>query len=335
MPARSSTPRVGAGAACRLRRRPAAVARAAARSASQPKRDPRCRCQPPVPTTSCTQSTVDGRELVEVLVADRERRHQHDDVAERADQHAALGGRAGRPRSRYAEPRDATSMPVIVPQRRTSTHAVAACDSGASSAPSRSPTRAACCDRLALGHQLEVGQRGRAGQRVGRCRCGRGRRCGRFPAPRGRRRRPPRSPAPPTAAGSRPVTPLPQVSRSGATPACSTAHIVPVRPMPVATSSAIISAPAASRQLAARRAGTSASWVSMPAGGLHHRLDDHGADLRRLRRRAASRSAASAVGGADRDAGDGIWRVSSRIGRYVAWNVSMPPTLTAPSVSPW
>ena len=28
-------------------------------------------------------------------------------------------------------------------------------------------------------------------------------------------------------------------------------------------------------------------------------------------------------------------RVSSRIGRYVAWNSSMPPTLTAPSVSPW
>ena len=36
-----------------------------------------------------------------------------------------------------------------------------------------------------------------------------------------------------------------------------------------------------------------------------------------------------------RSPGEPTVTVSSSSGRYAAWNSSMPPTLTAPSVSPW
>ena len=76
------------------------------------------------------------------------------------------------------------------------------------------------------------------------------------------------------------------------TPACSTAHIRPVRPMPVATSSTTISAPNSSHR--ARHAAQEGHVVGEhPAGRLHHRLDHHRADLRRPRARAAARSSAS------------------------------------------
>ena len=74
-----------------------------------------------------------------------------------------------------------------------------------------------------------------------------------------------------------------------------------------------------------------------PAGGLHQRLDDDRADLAgRVLERAAHLG--EHLGGPRRRAswpgastpGEDTVRVSSRIGRYVAWNSSMPPTLTAP-----
>ena len=64
-------------------------------------------------------------------------------------------------------PTDATSMPVMVPTRRTS-RTPSYVSRPLVSSPIRSPTRGRVLDRAALGHQVEVGDRRGAAQRVGR-----------------------------------------------------------------------------------------------------------------------------------------------------------------------
>ena len=272
-------------------------------------------------------------------VTDRQRRHQHDDVAE---------GRTHTPRRRAAwqtakpvrSPTGATSMPVMVPIRRISTHPVVGREPGRQLAdPLADAGRP--LDRPALGHQVEVRDRGRAAQRVrgvgvaveeGAClgRCAEERLVDVLARQHRRQRQVAAGQA--LAAGH-------QVGRDPGV--LDRPHAARSRPMPVATSSTTIRAPNSS-QSAAHAAQERRVVGEHAAGGLHHRLDDDRAHLARRRRRVrcASRRAPRPPGRpATGRASAGRERtpcvVSSRIGRYVAWNRSMPPTLTAPSVSPW
>ena len=74
------------------------------------------------------------------------------------------------------------------------------------------------------------------------------------------------------------MIPLARQSRSGATPSCSQANIVPVRPKPVATSSQISSTPWRVAELA-DRAQVAGRLDQDPGRALDQRLDDHRRDL--------------------------------------------------------
>ena len=74
------------------------------------------------------------------------------------------------------------------------------------------------------------------------------------------------------------MRPLPRQRKSGATRSCSQANIVPVRPNPVATSSAIISTSWRRAELA-HRAQEAGRLDPDPGRALDERLDDHRADL--------------------------------------------------------
>ena len=75
-----------------------------------------------------------------------------------------------------------------------------------------------------------------------------------------------------------PVSALPTHMTSGATPACSAANSVPVRPNPVAISSNTSSTSCVSAQLA-QHVQVARVVEAHPARALHHRLDDHGGQL--------------------------------------------------------
>ena len=77
------------------------------------------------------------------------------------------------------------------------------------------------------------------------------------------------------------MSPLPRQRKSGATRSCSQANIVPVRPNPVATSSAISSTPCSS--VSSRATAQEAGRLHAdPGGALDQRLDDHRRDLARV-----------------------------------------------------
>ena len=143
----------------------------------------------------------DAAQQLEVVVADRQRRHQHHDVTERADPHPASAGRladleAGALADRLdLDPGHRADPPDLA-------HAVVRREAlGQLADPLADPGRV--LDGAALGHQVEVRDRRPRSTAGWPCRCGRGRRCAPARARRGTPRRPPRVRAPPTAAGTR------------------------------------------------------------------------------------------------------------------------------------
>ena len=124
--------------------------------------------------------------------------------------------------------------------------------------------------------------------------------------------------------------PLPRHSRSGASPHCSDANSVPVRPKPVATSSQISSTSCA-RHASPRRARPSRIGELHAGRALHERLDDDRRELARVLRRrcaiAASKQSASSNAGA-RSTG-------KRSGSKMSVPKPPSPSDSAPIVSPW
>ena len=220
---------------------------------------------------------------VDLLGRDGERRHEHDDVAERAEQHAALDRGRARPAGPSAARRvgGASSTPPIRPRSRTS--ATSGSDTMRSSSRSRSSSErvADVGEHVVRLDELEVAQRDRGRERVPAVGVPvvqralrevgaeerlehRARRDGRRHRQVARRSAPCRG----------------RAGRAGS-PACSHANSVPVRPKPVATSSQI-SSTSCSRHAAASAARSSGARELHARRALHERLDDHRRELVRV-----------------------------------------------------
>ncbi len=141
----------GAGAARPRPAPPRALRASRRRSPDDRTRSPRSPCRP----------------AGEVVVADRQGRHEHDDVAERAYPDPVAPRLLAHREARTVARPTATSIPVIVPIRRTSRTAAVV---GQGRGPLADEVADACgaLDGPALGHEVEVGDRGGAAQRVGR-----------------------------------------------------------------------------------------------------------------------------------------------------------------------